>query len=283
VLIGGGSGVTFFDLTYPSLAQVPELVAQRISARLPDGIMMTTLTDPKRISCDAPVVISPPLKGHGWWNGNGCCQTVNAHRGATLPINGDLKLPEQFSIDFMRVNSSDACCEGPVTDLKSWPFYGAPVVASAAGTIVEAVDDQTDQIPGPAKGVTVANAGGNHVIQDIGGGRWIFYAHLKPGTVSVHAGDKVKTGQQLGEVGNTGSSTAPHLHFQVMNRPSMLNAMGLPFVFDRQTVEGVVQETATQAEKDYEAGKSLKIDRSKSEVREGEMPIEGQILGFGSD
>jgi Peptidase family M23 len=246
-------------------------------------VALTTLTGPEHVSCEAPVVLSPPLKGHGWWNGNGCCQTVNAHRGATLPINGDLRLPEQFAIDFMRVTASDTCCEGPVRDLKSWPFYGDPVLASAPGTVVEAVDDQPDQMPGPAKGVTLSNAGGNHVIEDIGGGRWIVYAHLKPGSVRVHTGDIVKTGQQLGEVGNSGSSTAPHLYFQVMDRPALLNAVGLPFVFDRQVVEGVVLGSAVQVERDYEAGKALRVDRSKSEIREGEMPVEGQILGFGSD
>jgi murein DD-endopeptidase MepM/ murein hydrolase activator NlpD len=158
-----------------------------------------------------------------------------------------------------------------------------PVLAAAAGTVVAAVDDMPDQIPGPPQGVTVENAPGNHVIQDIGGGRWVLYAHLSPGSVTVKPGDVLRPGQPLGKLGNSGSSTAPHLHFQVMDRPSALNAVGLPFVFDRQWLEGVVVNTPAQAELEYEAGRRLGIDRRPAELRHGEMPAEGHLLGFHLD
>lgn len=283
VLAAGGSGVTFFDVTYPSLDKVPERVAHLVSVRLPDEAVTATLTDPVRISCDGPVRLSPPLRGHGWWNGNGCCQTVNAHRSATLPVNGDLRPPEQFGIDYVQISPGGVCCDGPIREMRSWLFYGAPVLAAAAGTVVEAVDDQSDQLPGPPQGITPGTAGGNHVTEDIGDGRWVFYAHLRPGTVAVRPGETLRAGQQIGEVGNTGSSTAPHLHFQVMDRPSMLNAVGLPFVFDRQMLEGVVLGTAAQTELDYEAGRPLRIDRQVTGPREDEMPAEGQVSGFHLD
>jgi murein DD-endopeptidase MepM/ murein hydrolase activator NlpD len=56
--------------------------------------------------------------------------------------------------------------------------------------------------------------------------------------VSVKAGTTVKRGQQIAETGNTGSSTGPHLHFHVMDRPSALRANGLPYVFDHFTLDG---------------------------------------------
>jgi hypothetical protein len=282
-LAAGTSGITFFDVTYARLAEVPELVAHRVSVELPEGASLATITDPVRVSCDAPVQLSPPLAGRGWWNGNGCCRTVNAHRSATLPLNGDLRPPEQFAIDFMQVTPDGGCCTGPVSDLRSWPFHGVPVLAAAAGAVVAAVDDMPDQIPGPPQGVTVENAPGNHVIQDIGGGRWVLYAHLSPGSVTVKPGDVLRPGQPLGKLGNSGSSTAPHLHFQVMDRPSALNAVGLPFVFDRQWLEGVVVNTPAQAELEYEAGRRLGIDRRPAELRHGEMPAEGHLLGFHLD
>lgn len=71
-LAAGASGVTFFDVTYPSLDTVPELVAHLVSVRLPGDTMLATPTNPVRVGCDAPVRLSPPLSGHGWWNGNGC-------------------------------------------------------------------------------------------------------------------------------------------------------------------------------------------------------------------
>ncbi|MFC7540254.1 M23 family metallopeptidase [Siccirubricoccus deserti] len=201
-LAAGTSGITFFDVTYARLAEVPELVAHRVSVGFPEGTSLTTITDPVRVNCDGPVQLSPPLSGRGWWNGNGCCRTVNAHRSATLPLNGDLRPPEQFAIDFMQVTPDGGCCTGPVSDLRSWPFHGVPVLAAAAGTVVAAVDDMPDQIPGPPQGVTVENAPGNHVIQDIGGGRWVLYAHLSPGSVTVKPGDVLRPGQPLGKLGN---------------------------------------------------------------------------------
>jgi murein DD-endopeptidase MepM/ murein hydrolase activator NlpD len=45
------------------------------------------------------------------------------------------------------------------------------------------------------------------------------YAHLIPGTVTVNRGDTVREGEVLGELGNSGNSNGPHLHFQLMNAP----------------------------------------------------------------
>ncbi|HEY0204882.1 MAG TPA: hypothetical protein VGC15_12120, partial [Acetobacteraceae bacterium] len=62
-----------------------------------------------------------------------------------------------------------------------------------------------------------------------------------------------------------------------------LNAIGLPFVFDRQVIEGVVLGTPAQAELDYEAGRPLRINRQIIGPREDEMPAEGQVSGFHLD
>jgi len=77
-------------------------------------------------------------------------------------VNGGLRLPEQFAIDFVQISPGGGCCNGPVHELRSWLFYRAPVLA-AAGTAVEAVDNQSDQLPGPPQGITIDTAGGNHV------------------------------------------------------------------------------------------------------------------------
>jgi murein DD-endopeptidase MepM/ murein hydrolase activator NlpD len=53
------------------------------------------------------------------------------------------------------------------------------------------------------------------VILDLGGGRYAFDAHLQPGTIRVKPGDRVRTGQILDLVGNSGNSTEPHLHFHL--------------------------------------------------------------------
>jgi len=64
------------------------------------------------------------------------------------------------------------------------------------------------------------------VILDIGGGNFAFYAHLQPGSLRVKLGDKVRAGQVIGLVGNTGNSTEPHLHFHISNATSPLGSGG---------------------------------------------------------
>ena len=93
---------------------------------------------------------------------------------------------------------------------------------------MEAVDRFPDQIPNAPTPVTIREADGNHVILALGDGRYAFYAHLEPNSVRVKRGDGVREGEVLGRLGNSRSSTGPHLHFHVMNRPSALAADGLP-------------------------------------------------------
>ena len=73
---------------------------------------------------------------------------------------------------------------------------------------------------------------GNYLILDLGGGNYCLYAHLQPGSLRVKAGDRVKRGQTLALLGNSGNSTEPHLHFQVMNGTSLLDPEGVPYLID---------------------------------------------------
>jgi hypothetical protein len=86
--------------------------------------------------------------------------------------------------------------------------------------------------------INFINAGGNHVVVDIGGNRYAFYAHMRPGSGAVKVGDHVRAGQILGHVGNTGSSTEPHLHMHIVDRPSFLAGHGIPYEFDNFSASG---------------------------------------------
>jgi murein DD-endopeptidase MepM/ murein hydrolase activator NlpD len=89
-------------------------------------------------------------------------------------------------------------------------------------------------------GLTLEQYGGNHIVQDIGDGNYAFYAHLKTGSVKVKPGDRLSTGQVIANLGNTGNTDAPHLHFHVMSAPDPLMANGLPFIFKSFKLDGRV-------------------------------------------
>ena len=112
---------------------------------------------------------------------------------------------------------ADERYRGDGTRLTDYFAFGQPLLAVADGRVTAAVDGAPDV---PVGGRTWRNMAGNHVILDIGGGRYVLYGHLRQGSVRVRVGDDVRRGQVLGQVGDSGNSDAPHLHLQVQNRPT---------------------------------------------------------------
>ena len=129
------------------------------------------------------------------------------HRRSLQPVNGGLHLGQRFAIDFAaRLDAEDR--RTPVRRPERGYFnYGEPVLAVSAGRVVEVVDRYPDQIPNDPEPVELAAADGNHVIIRLGEGVFAGYAHLKPGGVRVSRGQRVRPGQVIGKLGNSGSTT----------------------------------------------------------------------------
>lgn len=70
---------------------------------------------------------------------------------------------------------------------------------------------------------------GNYVVLRIGPRRYAVYEHLRPGSIKVRRGDRVRVGQVIAALGFTGNSTGPHLHLHVTDCPSPIGCEGLPF------------------------------------------------------
>jgi hypothetical protein len=192
---------------------------------------MTEVVAPVTVQTRKPVVISPPLSGPGWLDGNGCCD-MGAHRMALNPIDGGLWAAERFAIDYVQVGADGRLFTGDRAKVESYPYFGADIHAVADGPVVAAVDGMAEQVPGTSPtGLALGEYAGNHIVQDLGDGNYALYAHIKTGAVKVKPGDRLKAGQVIGSVGNTGNSDAPHLHFHVMSTPDPLRSDGLPFVF----------------------------------------------------
>lgn len=187
-----------------------------------------------------PVVISAPLVGGHWLAGNGPSNT-SPHRRALIPVDGRAVISQRFAIDWVKLGDDAKTYHGDPLDNRNYYAYGVNALAVADGIVTEVKDGIPQNIPGEnsrAVPITLETVGGNHVILNIGNGRYAFYAHLQPGSIRVKVGDKVHRGQVLGLVGNSGNSTEPHLHFHISNASSRLGSEGLPYSLTFFEVEG---------------------------------------------
>ncbi|WP_298519464.1 M23 family metallopeptidase [uncultured Kordia sp.] len=111
--------------------------------------------------------------------------------------------------------------------------FGARLNAPGAGKIIALennIDDNTR--PGVLNdNIDNSNLGGNYIMIDHLNGEYSFLAHLKKGSIIVVVGDMVAKGQEIGQAGNSGNSSGPHLHYHLQNSPNYLDAIGLPAQF----------------------------------------------------
>jgi murein DD-endopeptidase len=227
----GSMAIVYVWATLDTLDAVPPTVRQRLTVKVgtyPEEMTIDTAAIPVG---RGPIAITSPLRGDHWLAGNGPSNS-SGHRRALIPIDGHAAIAQRFAIDWVKLRDEGKTFQGDEKDNKNYLAYGNDALAVADGVVTEVKDGIPENIPGPesrAVPITLETVGGNHVILDIGGGHFAFYAHLQPGSLRVKLGDKVRRGQVLGLVGNSGNSTEPHLHFHIENGNSPLGAEGLPY------------------------------------------------------
>jgi hypothetical protein len=280
-LPAGTVGVVWLDVPLPAEGDLPAGIAHRLTVHVPPGLPLPeTIVETggaAAVDLRPPVVLAPPLAGARWVAVGSCCD--GPHRRALQAIDGELHLAQRFAIDFNRLDADDRLYAGDQARNESYPGYGQPVLAVADATVVTSVDRYPDQIPEAPTGVTLENAEGNYVILDLGQGRYALYAHLVPGSVTVQEGERVRQGQVLGALGNSGSSTGPHLHFHVMDAPSGLVADGLPYAFADFDLTGQIPPL-DEAIALVEAGDALPITTQQVGPRHDALPLGRDVVTF---
>jgi murein DD-endopeptidase len=196
----------------------------------------------------AGLMLGAPLEAGDWWIANGP-SNASEHRRAQIRKDGDPGAPfgQRYAIDFGRI------CDGRFYLNKGksnadYCGYGSKVLAVVDAQVLVARDGIVDNSPGSiAVKLSKDTLLGNYVVLSIGGGQVAVYAHLKPGTVLVKAGDTVHRGQEIARIGNSGNLDAPHLHYHVsqggaVDDIALVQTNPVAYMFDNFQTVGTYSE-----------------------------------------
>ena len=281
--VGGGSRAMLYLWLPVETSAPPSELQHRVTVQrmrmdsttqklVADGVPI--VLDGAKVGVDArPLRISAPLRGE-WLAANGP-SNVSGHRRTQLALGGVTSIPQRFAIDFLQVDEQGNTFKGDRSKNANFIAYGKEALAVADGMVVETKDGIPENTGGPlsrAVPVTLETVGGNHVVLEIGPRQYAFYAHLQPGSLRVRVGERVRRGQVLGLVGNSGNSTEPHLHFHITDAiapgTSTLGAEGIPYALSFELI-GRCQFTT-----------SIRCARNAPlEIRDG-IPRQNQLVRF---
>jgi hypothetical protein len=242
--IESGRSVMIFLMLDLGKANAPGTVAHTLHVLGDKDDAHDIVLAPLPVVSESPIVVAPPLRGT-WIAGDSVNNLPDAaHRRAVIVADGHAWLAQRYAIDWVQIQTVDGAAttfKGPEDKNESYFCYNQPIYSIAAGKVVDMSDGMPENVPHSAAyavPLDFNNAAGNHVVVEIAPHRYVLYAHMRPGTVQVKLGDRVHTGQILGHVGNTGSSTEPHLHMHIDDQPSFLAGNGVPYEFTQGQASG---------------------------------------------
>lgn len=283
-LAGSTQALLFLHFTLAAGAAIPAKLSHRVTlhaqAAPPGQQEITESGGEVPVDRRAVLVIGPPLRGEGYISADSCCD-ASRHTRAALPVNGRVWLAQRLAVDWEQLDASGRIYKGAREKPESYAIFGKPVLAVGDGMVVSVTEGLPEQTPGKfPTNIALDEADGNSVILDLGGEHYAMYAHMQPGSIKVHKGERVRLGQVIGLVGNTGNSVAPHLHFQVNDRPSSLASNGLPYEIRDFSVTGRTPGTAAFDEAE-EKGTQLPVTPiSPVQQVKGALPLDQLIISF---
>jgi murein DD-endopeptidase MepM/ murein hydrolase activator NlpD len=195
------------------------------------GLLFKPHVETKRAPEKHQTPLSLPFKGRWlvFWGGD------------TRELNYHHDVPNQrFALDLLGVGDDGKTRRGDGKRNQDYYAFGREVLAPADGTVVEVIDGVRDNTPGS---MNPFSAVGNCVLIQHREEEVSVLAHFKQGSIVVKAGDKVKRGQLLGQCGNSGNSSEPHLHYHLQNSPVLQDGLGIKCFFGpvAVTTDGITE------------------------------------------
>src|SRR6185503_14982363 len=280
VIAGGMRAIVMLQLTIEGNRPVPSQLRHRLtfSVQTPGAPPVEQTMDLPRVTVGSqqPLVIDPPLRGGDWLAANGPSNTAG-HRRALLVVNGTPRIAQRLAIDWIKLGPGGRVAHDDRARNENWFGYGEEVMAVADGTVIATKDGIPENVPMSDKRavpITLDTLAGNLVVVDIGNGRYATFAHLIPKSLRVSVGAKVRRGQVLGLLGNSGNSDAPHLHFHITDGPSPMGSEGVPYIFES------VQYRGNVASLDKLVADEPWIPQGGTVVRTREIPMENAVVRF---
>ncbi|MDX6614772.1 MAG: hypothetical protein QOD75_3958 [Blastocatellia bacterium] len=278
-IIGGGMrAVVFLQITFDKDVDVPLALRHRLffksespsdKDRVVEGVQVVVRRNPP--------VVGAPLRGDGWIALSALSNT-NSHRRTMVVVNGKARIAQRFATDWTRIGTDGLAFRGDPSKNANWSAYGAEVLAVANATVVDVKDGIPENDPTSDKKavpITLETVAGNYIILDLGNGYFAFYAHLQPKSIRVKVGDRVRRGQVLALLGNSGQADAPHLHFHITDGNSPLGAEGVPYVIESFEMQGILPSKALLIEGGWKPQPTATKDKRRLEI-----PIENAVVRF---
>lgn len=250
-------------------------IIHRITIATPNGTdtavkTMSTLCDFKD-----PIILGNPLSG-GIWTAVYDPFWPKGHRRVIYRKDGLARIPGRYAIDFIQMDIKGNYAKGDENRVSNWLGYGADVLAVADGDVVVLKDDfpESSTLSGNPD-YPPEEATGNYICLKISERTFVFYEHLKPYSIKVKTGQKVKKGDIIASLGFTGQTTGPHLHIHVADAKSALGSEGLPFAFEDFELLGHYPHFENFGKRPW-----LPRSSSKNAVRQNERPSPNAVIQF---
>lgn len=283
-MLGGQRIAVFMDVALRKGQPPPHEIRHKLtfSLKAPDGSRRSKDVECATTRIQRPQArrLQPPLRGAGWVAADVLDSVpAESHRRTLMAVNGKLRAAQRYAIDWVRLGPEGRYFHDDPKDNRNWYAYGAEVLAVADGIVADVMDGLPENVAQslPDTPVTLENIAGNYLILNLGQQRYALYAHVQPGSIKVKLGDKVKAGQVLALLGNSGNSDAPHLHFHVTDGNSALGAEGIAYGFAAFKLHGSVE----QVEAVFAGSQAWKPrDGAKPEQRRGELPANYAVVEF---